>query len=63
MDNYISLTEAAERWGISTRRLRTLCEDGRIEGAGKLGRNWAIPVSAEKPHDNRVKSGKYIKQR
>lgn len=61
MDNYISLTEAAEKWGISTRRLRTLCESGRIEGAGKLGRNWAIPIDAVKPKDERIKTGKYRK--
>ena len=63
MRNYISLSEAAEKWGISSRRVRTLCEEGRIKGAGKLGRNWAIPVDAEKPRDNRVKSGKYIKKK
>lgn len=43
MENYITLTEAANNMGISTRRLRTLCEDGRIDGAMKFGRNWAIP--------------------
>lgn len=26
----------------------------------RFGRNWAIPVSAEKPRDMRIKSGKYI---
>lgn len=63
MKNYISLSEAAEKWGISTRRVRTLCEEGRISGAGKLGRNWAIPTNAEKPSDNRIKSGRYIKSK
>lgn len=63
MKNYISLSEAAEKWGISSRRVRTLCEEGRIAGVGKLGRNWAIPVDAEKPCDNRIKSGKYIKKK
>lgn len=61
MDNYITLTEAAERWGISSRRVRKLCEEGRIDGVTKFGRNWAIPVDVEKPTDQRIKSGKYIK--
>lgn len=61
MDNYISLSETAEKWGISSRRLRKLCEEGRIPGAGKLGRNWAIPIDAEKPKDERIKTGKYKK--
>ena len=61
MKNYNSLSETAKLWGISSRRLRKLCEEGRILGAGKLGRNWAIPVDAEKPKDERVKTGKYRK--
>ena len=62
MDNFITLTEAAERGGISARRLRTLCDEGRIEGAEKFGRNWAIPLAAVKPADKRIKTGKYIKK-
>lgn len=63
MENYITLTEASERWGISERRIRTLCAEGRIEGVTRFGRSWAIPDDAEKPSDNRVKSGKYIKRK
>ena len=63
MDNFITLSEAAENWKISTRRLRTLCEEGRIEGVWKLGRNWAIPADAKKPIDKRIKSGLYIKSK
>lgn len=62
MQNYITLSEAAEKWGISSRRLRTLCDEGRVPGVGKLGRNWAIPIDAEKPKDARIKSGRYIKK-
>ena len=61
MENYISLTEAAEKWGLSPRRVRKLCEEGRIEGVSKLGRNWAIPSTTEKPVDARIKTGRYIK--
>ena len=62
MEKYLTLSETADKWGISSRRVRTLCEQGRIKGAYKFGRNWAIPHDSEKPSDNRVKSGKYIKR-
>lgn len=61
MENYITLAEASEKWGISERRIRTICAEGRIEGVTRFGRSWAIPGDTEKPSDNRVKSGKYIK--
>ena len=61
MNNYITLAEVAEKWNLSSRRVRKLCEDGRIEGAIKFGRNWAIPQNADKPTDKRIKSGRYIK--
>lgn len=63
MENYITLSEASKRWGISERRIRTLCAEGRVEGATRFGRSWAIPENAIKPSDNRVKTGKYIKEK
>ena len=59
IEGYRSIKETAELWNISTRRLQILCTEGRIEGAAKLGREWAIPVVAEKPADKRITSGKY----
>ncbi len=50
---YISIKEASEKWGISDSRIRLLCREGRIEGAIKIGRNWAIPFDAVKPIDGR----------
>lgn len=58
---YITALEAANKWGISSRRVHTLCAEGRIEGATRLGTVWAIPIDAQKPKDARIKSGKYIK--
>lgn len=58
---YLSIRQAADRWGISIRRIQVLCTEGRIPGAMKIGSYWAIPADAEKPKDQRVKSGKYIK--
>jgi len=58
---YLSISQTAEKWGIKQRRIRTLCEQGRIPGAFKMGAYWSIPVDAQKPKDERVRSGKYIK--
>lgn len=49
----ISIAEAAEKWGITPRRVQVLCNQGRIPGVAKLGRAWAIPKDAEKPTDAR----------
>ena len=59
---YMSITEASKKWGISNRRIQTLCAQDRIPGATRIASVWAIPVGAEKPADARIKSGKYIKQ-
>lgn len=58
---YLSVTETAERWGISTRRIQILCNEDRIPGAIRIGRTWAIPDDEPKPADARIKSGRYIK--
>ena len=52
MEN-ISVREAAEKWGISVRRVQTLCSNGRINGAVRFGRSWMIPADAQKPDDPR----------
>ena len=46
---YLSLKETAAKWGISDRRINTLCLENRIPGAFKVGNSWAIPADAEKP--------------
>lgn len=60
---YLSIRQTAEKWGISKRRIQTLCSQNRIPGAIKIDSSWAIPVNAEKPKDMRIKTGKYIKNR
>ena len=59
---YLSISQTAEKWGISQRRIRLLCVEGRIAGAFKMGAYWSIPADAEKPKDERIKSGKYVKK-
>lgn len=63
MIGYMKIQEAAQKWGISERRINALCLEGRLEGAIKFGNTWAIPVDMEKPQDARIKSGKYIKSK
>ncbi|MCR5279026.1 MAG: helix-turn-helix domain-containing protein [Lachnospiraceae bacterium] len=58
---FLTTSEAAEKWNLSRRRVTVLCTEGRIEGAFQKGRVWLIPDSAQKPKDDRIKSGKYIK--
>lgn len=55
MFEYISVKEAAEKWGISERRIQKLCEEKRIDGVIRFGHAWAIPQNAEKPVDKRIK--------
>lgn len=58
---YLSIRQTAEKWGISGRRIQRLCGEGRIPGATKIGSYWAVPADAEKPKDERIRSGKYRK--
>ena len=53
--NYIKASQAAEKWGISPRRVRMLCAEGKIEGAIQKGKLYMIPENAQKPADGRVK--------
>ena len=50
---YISAKEAAEKWGISQRRVSSLCAENRIIDAQRVGNMWIIPESANKPVDGR----------
>lgn len=52
----ITVKEAAERWRISDRRVRILCESRKIEGAYRIGRAWLIPDDAKKPSDGRMRA-------
>ncbi len=50
---YSTVKETALRWGVSVRTVNSLCAQGRVTGAEKLGNAWAIPEDAEKPGDPR----------
>lgn len=51
---YINVAQAAELWGISDRRVRILCQQGKIEGVIRKGRSYLIPSNAVKPIDGRT---------
>ena len=51
--DYITAREAAEKWGVSERRINQYCAEDRIPGAERFGGAWAIPADAEKPGDPR----------
>ncbi len=55
---YISIREAAVKWGITLRRVQELCKSGKIAGAERFGRAWMIPVDAKKPIDGRSREAK-----
>jgi len=51
--NYIKVSKAAEKWGISARRVRLLCSQGKIDGVIRRGNLYMIPENAMKPLDGR----------
>ena len=53
---YMTVKQAAHKWGISDRRVRVLCAEGKIPGAFQVGRGWKIPIDAAKPADGRFKT-------
>ena len=50
---YIKVSEAAAKWGISARRVRVLCAEGRIGGVIRKGNLYYIPQDALRPSDAR----------
>lgn len=59
---YMTIMQASQMWCISPRRVEVLCATGRIPDTVRFGKAWAIPAEATKPHDARIKSGKYRKK-
>lgn len=52
--DYIKVSQAAEKWGLSTRRVRVLCAEGKIDGVIRRGKLYMIPANAQKPADGRL---------
>lgn len=52
---YRSVAEMAELWGISERTVRNYCAEGRIDGAGLIGKTWKIPADTVRPGRRKLK--------
>jgi len=51
---YLSVSETAQKWGVSERSVRNYCSNGRIDGAFITGKTWNIPETATKPERKNV---------
>ena len=60
--DWITPQQAADKWGITVRQVQSLCSQGQVVGAMRLGRVWIIPKRTEKPIDGRTKVAKMIKE-
>ena len=57
---FMTVKEASAKWGISDRRIRVLCAEGKIPGAIKEGKTWKFPIDTVKPIDRRYKSNESL---
>jgi len=55
---WISPQQAADKWGVSARRVQALCINGQISDVQRMGRVWLIPKDAPKPSDGRARNGR-----
>ena len=62
MQRMMSTKEAASLWNISDRQVSKLCGEGKIKGAVKKGRTWAIPFGTEKPANIPIKPVSSVRQ-
>ena len=60
---FMTVKQAAEKWGLSDRRVRILCAEGKIHGVFQEGQGWKIPMDAVKPSDGRFKSTESLLER
>lgn len=54
IEGYTTVKNIAEKWNIKPRTVQIMCAEGKIPGAVKFGRDWAIPVDVKRPQDNRI---------
>ena len=63
---YMTSAQMAEKWGLTKRRVNSLCQSGSIKGAYKDGYRWMIPEDSKRPggykreeEKEKVGSGKF----
>ena len=59
---YLKVSEIAQKWNMSRRRVQDLCRLNQIPGAQRWGRDWMIPENAVRPPDGRSKAGRVEKE-
>ena len=55
---FITVKAAAEKWGVSPRRVQILCAQERVKGAYRFGKSWMIPAGAVLPNARRTEEEK-----
>ena len=61
--NYIKISEAAEKWGLSPRMVRKYCKNGRIAGVVADEDGWLIPENAVKPERKKYEAAPREKEK
>lgn len=59
MKGYLTVKEAAEKFGYSVRWISKICKDNRIPGIERAGNAYLIPEDAMMPADSRITTGEY----
>jgi len=57
---YMTVRQAAEKWGVTPRQVQVFLKAGRIPGAVQPARDWLIPNDAIKPVDRRRTKNKEV---
>lgn len=52
----MTVKEAAEKWGVTSRRVQGLCKEGKIKGVERWERTWMIPRHAVLPSSSSEKN-------
>ena len=63
MLEYLTIKEAAEKWGVTSRMVTYYCTSQKIDGSIKKGDIWLIPSNVEKPMDGRTIEGRMSKNK
>lgn len=58
MNGYMTVQEAAKKWGVTPRQVQILCKEHRVAGATRMSRIWIIPENAEKPTSDKRRQGR-----
>ena len=58
MNGYITVQEAAKKWGVTPRQVQILCKENKIVGAMRMSRIWIIPEDAKKTTNSKRTSNK-----